>query len=120
MFNYAYAIIVKETNFCSQVNQNNKPNWIVDNEYCFNVPVNPETASQYAGKYYYDGQWWERVWNTVETTDSDGNTILVTDGTYTDYPFTPSEDGEDEGEDETEPVATVPAEELLSIIVEGE
>lgn len=118
---FAYLVILKESGFCSQVNRNGRQDWEVDNEYCYTMQVDPNAASQYLGKYYYDGQWWRREWNTVETTDSEGNTILVTDGTYTDYPFTPSEDsGEGEEKDEPEPVATVPAEDLLRIIVEGE
>lgn len=92
---YAYLIILKENGFCSQVNRNNKPSWILDNEYCFNIPMNPDTASQYLGKYYYNNTWWSRVFNMVELVNENGETVLDNEGnpvmvpgeTYTDYPF---------------------------------
>ena len=117
IFDYAYAIIQKEDNFCSQVNKNNNPSWVLDNDAFYNLPLPVEHAERNAGKYYYDDQWWKREWNTVETTDSGGNVVLLTDGTYVDYPFDPSVDVE---EDELVPMVTVSAEELLRVIVEGE
>lgn len=90
MFKYAYAIIEKETNFCSQVNQNNKPHWILDNEYCFNIPVAVENAPEYAGKYFYNGKWWRREWEEVEAVDDMGNKYMERTGNYTDYEWTVS------------------------------
>lgn len=95
MFNFAYAIIQKEDNFCCQVNKNNKPNWVLDNEYCYNIPVPVEVAEQYAGKYFYNGVWWTRVYDMVPlmnengepVKDNEGNTIMVPGETYTDYVF---------------------------------
>lgn len=75
MFTCAYAFIQKEDNFCFQVNRNNKPNWVVDNEYCYNIPVPVENCEDYLEKYFYNGCWWERRYNE--------------DGTFEDVEYIP-------------------------------
>ena len=90
MFNtsFAYAVISKENNCCMQVNKNNNPNWILDNDYCFNIPVEITLATQYLDKYYYDARWFNRVWNEY-TTDEFGETVPVIEKGYVDYEWSP-------------------------------
>ena len=89
MYKFAYAIIEKATGFCSQVNKNNKPNWVLDNEYCYNIPLPVVTATEYAGKYFYNGKWWRREWEEVEAVDEIGNKYMEPTGNYTDYEWMP-------------------------------
>ena len=88
-YNFAYAIISKENHCCTQVNRNNKPNWILDNDYCFNIPVDPSIAAQYLDKYYYNAGWWSRTWNEY-TTNEFGETVPVVEAGYVDTPWSPN------------------------------
>ena len=87
-FKYAYAIVSKENHCCTQVNKNNKPNWILDNDYCFNIPLSVDVASQYIDKYYYNNAWWSRVWNEY-TVNEYGENVPVESAGYVDYEWTP-------------------------------
>ena len=95
MFNtsFAYAVISKENNCCIQVNKNNNPNWILDNDYCFNIPVDTSLAVQYLDKYYYNNTWWSRIWNEYEENEY-GETVPVEESGYVDTPWSPINGGE--------------------------
>ena len=56
----------------------------------------PGENAAYIGLYFYDGMWWERVWNQYETikhTTEDGTTweetVPVESAGYVDHPYTP-------------------------------
>lgn len=78
---YGYAMIEKSTNRCFQTINTATPNWVVDDDYAFSVPINPEYYEDYLDKYYYDNQWWERIYDT----DEEGNQLE----TYVDVPYFP-------------------------------
>lgn len=62
----------------------------------------PSHDDSYLGKYHYDSQWWERVWNeyeTVEVKDGSGEVIQtyekpVESAGYVDTPWTPESEVE--------------------------
>lgn len=86
---YAYVVIRKSDSICVQINQNNNPNWILDNENVFNILVDPAVCEQYLDKYYYDNKWYNRVWNEY-TTDENGETVPVESAGYVDHEWEPT------------------------------
>lgn len=68
---YCYAFIEKATNKCIQTNKTNNGNISINNDEVYTVPVNPDFATEYVGKYYYaavgatEKTWWKRNWSEV-------------------------------------------------------
>ena len=83
-FKYAFAVIEKETNFCSQTLQTNNGHFIIDNDSHYSMSVDVEYATAYPGKYYYNNQWWSRKWDEV-----DEYGIPVEGSTYVDTKWNP-------------------------------
>lgn len=79
---YAYAIINKTTNMCQQTLETNNGNWNLNDEEVYSVVINPAYVDEYLYKYYYNSQWWERVWSEV---DEHGEP--VEGASYTDVPW---------------------------------
>ena len=78
---FAYAIINKVSSECCQVITSSLKNWKLDNERDFSVSVPVEKCNIFNGKFYYDGKWWERIYNRYETIiekDEQGNVISET------------------------------------------
>ena len=87
-YKYAYVVIERASNMCVQTLKTNNAKFAVDNDAHFSFGVAVDIASELLGKYYYNSQWWERVWSEL---DEFGNP--VEGATYTDIPF--AVDGEE-------------------------
>ena len=90
---YAYAVIRKDDSLCVQINQSNKPNWVLNNDSVFNISVDPSVCLQCGGKYYYDNQWYSRTWNEYKENEF-GEMIPVIESGYIDTPWSPINGGE--------------------------
>ena len=87
---YFYAHIDTATNCCVGIlGSRRKMNQV------YLVELDGE-KTEFIGLYFYDGIWWERIWNEYETiTHTEGeNTwteeVPVESSGYVDYPWTPS------------------------------
>ena len=93
MKTYAYAVIRKSDNIVIQVNATTKSNWILDNDFLYNIPISYDNRLQYLDKYYYNNQWYSRTWNEYEENEY-GETVPVEESGYVDTPWSPIKEGE--------------------------
>lgn len=78
---YGYVIIDKVTKQCCQTIISPISSWSIDNDTHFSMEVPVASINSYSDKYYYDGKWYERVYNRYETIvkkDEHGNVISET------------------------------------------
>lgn len=81
---YAYAVIERANNYCTQTLETNNGNWALNNATHYSIVVEVENAPAYPGKYYYNSQWWERIWSEL---DEHGEP--VEGATFVDVEWTP-------------------------------